>query len=91
MTRDDMAFLFETLASTTERGFIAALHKDPKDEVSRGAYADFLEENGRQLASKMVREGWTPGEYARTYPKPPISSYASGAIVHSGFSLFPYS
>jgi uncharacterized protein (TIGR02996 family) len=38
-----------------ERGFLAALKQDPKDEASRLAYADWLEEHDRPYEAMLQR------------------------------------
>ena len=38
-----------------ERGFLAALKQDPKDETSRLAYADWLEEHDRPYEAMLQR------------------------------------
>jgi uncharacterized protein (TIGR02996 family) len=42
-------------ASAEERGFLAALKKDPKDVAARGAFADWLEEHARPYEAALQR------------------------------------
>ena len=56
-----LLFVLEALASHTERGLLAALRDNPNDQATRNAYIDYLQEQGRPTAVKLLQQKWTPG------------------------------
>lgn len=61
MDKRQFLYLVETRPQV-EQGFMLALYTNG-DELTRQAYADWLEENGRVETAKAVRDGWAPGIY----------------------------
>ncbi len=86
-------FIIEMLMCREEQSLITALRAEPKDELTRAAYADWLEERGRTKAAKYIRNGWTLTYWE--YGKPPqdftkvmVSGAIYGGGVASGFMSF---
>ena len=56
-----LLFVLEALVSSTERGLLHALRDNPNDQATRNAYIDYLQEQGRPTAVKLLQQKWTPG------------------------------
>lgn len=83
---NDDIFLLELLCKDIEeRGLLLALWEDPEDKAAVGAYADFLDDKGRQASAAMLRvESGREGSYR---PGMRWESPSIGSIVASGFMM----
>jgi uncharacterized protein (TIGR02996 family) len=69
MTTNDYLFLLELLTPPLERQFIKTLTENPRDAAARAAYADWLEEQGRDYTASQVRgTAYVPGRNLRGLP-----------------------
>lgn len=59
VNREGLVFLAEQ-KTDPERTMMIKLFDHPEDKLTRYAYADWLEEQGRTQSAKYVRGGFTP-------------------------------
>lgn len=85
MTPDLTKFILELLVSRQERILLRSLMDNPTDPAIRAAYGDWLEEQGRDEAAKLIRRGWSPGENITGN-----MSFGSFGSVASGYIRFPF-
>jgi uncharacterized protein (TIGR02996 family) len=80
VTPQEFTYLTEMLMKPQERVFAHLLREDPGDKLTRDAFADWLTDEGRPDAARLVRAGFTPGgSWYREAP--PAGVIASGAIM----------
>lgn len=57
----DFNIIMEMMASKEEQALLFDLQKSPYDTSLRSVYADWLLDQGRERAARLVRDGYTPG------------------------------
>ncbi len=77
MSPADLIFLIERFMSPLERKMVDSLNENRGDKFSRDAYADWLQEQGFEWGSRLVREGYTPPNQ--------MSPKAQGREILSGY------
>ena len=65
-----------------EKGFLAAIKKDPKDATARGAYADWLDEHGRAHEAMLQRSAAGLSEIRYKIRRKSDGLFSEGAEGH---------